>query len=211
MSQLQQDEEPILWAKKAVRERTSRKGGRRVLTRFPQTARNQQGVKRRWVKMVDAFGNVCRCVLTNAAADLNIDGPYAQKMKAKWRHLGWFPLAKCPLALVAVGDLSRSQLDESLHKQKPCESGAYSESKPCKHALAEIELRRAVQDEELAERLPKLKDLAEQMRDQAEEQATQNQELVKGMADAFKEALSGMSQQPESSASPGDQSETTTK
>src|SRR5690606_8925713 len=108
---------------------------------------------------------------------------------AKWRALGWFQLGRCPVALAMAGELSFEHLDESLRKATPCEPGTYSEKKPCKHTLLEVAGRQRVQGEEMASRLPKLKRLDEQLAEANKAQAQNNQELVAGLAGAFKEAL----------------------
>lgn len=185
------EEEPIHWAVRGGlgREKAIRKDGKRSMIKYPQTARNSLGVKRRWELMVDGAGNTVRAVLTNASADLNTSGPYAQRMRAKWKAFGWFPVARCPLALVAVDELHTDFIDESIIDDKACKPGTYSESRPCEHTLAEIKSRRAAHKADMDERMPKYKDLAEQMADQNAVQVEQNQELVNGIAGAFTEAL----------------------
>jgi hypothetical protein len=184
------DEDPILWAENAIRESKRRVNGRIIVERFPQTdpelAKN--GV-RTWAKLVDGAGNVVSAPLTNGAADLDIGGNNAQRMRAKWRREGWFPYGKCPIALVMSLEMSRSSLDESLHGQTPCQPGTYSERDPCPHTVAEVGLRQRMQAQIMAERLPKLNDLADQLVDVQKEQAQQNKQLVADMASVVREAV----------------------
>lgn len=113
----------------------------------------------RWISMVKTDGNTVFYVITCGAGDDNPDSDYARERKQKARALGWFPIASCPIALVANGELTRDHfVDRSMADAHPCEHGTYSIAKPCKHALAEKAARIAAHNAVETERAGAYKD-----------------------------------------------------
>ncbi len=182
---MRRDEEPCVWADEVFRQAAPRRvNGRKVVERFPQTAGNGT-LGRRWEKIVDPAGNVVNAPVTTAGSLFDSDDPGSRYIRRKHAALGFFALAKCPVALVAAGELAREAIDESLWKEQPCERGTYSNAKPCPHTVREIELRQAAQKSEWEQRSRKI---------QAEEDAAQiardeRNELLKGFGEVMTETL----------------------
>lgn len=166
--------EPIFWLTtsenaKAQRERTRKVNGRLITEKVPQHGHHgdyesktkAKGV--RYINVVRHEGHVVSMCLTNAAAHLDASGPYANYIRSKARHLGWYPAGACPAALFASGELRDDDVvsDEVKHG-KPCASDAgHNQHRPCKHDLAERAARTKLWNEIQAERMASFKTDAE--------------------------------------------------
>lgn len=151
------EREPVMWTStrpdynKSDRERQYLRDGRVITERIPQTGSqgeydNRTPIThvRRWLPMINHGGHQVSTVFTNAAADLNNAGPFAQYQWAMIRALGWFWSGACPVALLAAGELAPTAMaDQSLLQERPCRPGTYSEREPCKHAKSETAARMA--------------------------------------------------------------------
>ena len=130
---------------KADRERSHVKNGRLVIERIPQTGSqgeydNRQPITsvRRWLPMLNHGGHEVPVVFTNAAADLNNTGPFAQYQWAMTRAMGWFWIGACPVALASSGELrTHMVVDQAILDDQPCALGTYGETNPCKHVASE--------------------------------------------------------------------------
>lgn len=189
------DREPIFWTStrpgynKRDRERVSFVDGEQRVERVPQRGhqgdyenrRPARGV--RSVRVVRHEGHIIEMVVTNGAAHLDPHTEWGQYQFAKARFHGWFQLGSCPLARVAAGELSPSHFRaQSILKDRPCAPGTCSEKEPCKHALAEIEARRAAQAKANAELERKYAGAAER---QIEAQREQTAALVEALTSAL--------------------------
>jgi len=175
------DHEPIRWvnARGAYSgvTHTRFENGRKITERLPQRGHvgewgshnPMRGI--RDVRVVRHDGHVVNAVLTNGAAHNDDSTEWAQSQRAKIRYFGWYPIGACPLALLLTGNLKRSNfVDQSLLGDKPCEHGTYSESKPCKHALAEERARKALNVENQNEIIRNYKDTGEKTLEATREQ-----------------------------------------
>lgn len=132
--------------------------GNGVVEKLPNTAPPPEGHELkgrrvvRWVKMVSAEGHILRCPLTPASSDYNVNAPYGQAMRAKWRNLGWIPYGECPIASREVIK-DKLLVAENREFGTPCEPGTFDNGEGkfakgcCKHVAAEIEARRKRNDE----------------------------------------------------------------
>lgn len=189
--------EAILWGNIAKREHERVANGRLIKERVPQTATfgdydSPKAAMRRWRSVVDANGNDVRVVITTAAADIDVDGPYARRMRLKWRYHGWFEKAACPVALYLNGDLYENHLVDAntladAHERRACAPGAHSDGNPCPHVVAEMAARRAKSAAYDAERQKNFKSETEKL---LEGQARNNEDLLKGLLGTVTKAVS---------------------
>lgn len=203
------DREPIFWSTTQSgyntkdRERDIVVAGRRIKERFPQRGHDgdyedkklARHANQRFVRVVRHEGHITPLVLTNAAAHLDTNTDFAGYQKAKMRHFGWFALGMCPLALLAMGDLSTDHFaDQSLVKQAPCAPRTYSEAEPCPHCKAETTARRALNAEIELERNASYKDSTEKLidaqREQTNAQREHNNTMLAGLTEAIKSSKS---------------------
>lgn len=128
------------------------RNGKAVRVKHPQAGHQgdydavirMRGEGQRWITVVNSQGNVIYYVLTNGAADMNPNSEYAIDRRRKAKFFGWYPVGQCPVALLAAGEMRRGHFaDRALLNEQPCQPGTYSIGKPCKHALAERDARRA--------------------------------------------------------------------
>lgn len=118
--------------------------GELIVERIPATSPNKAKLKR-WVHMLDANGNDKRVPLTTGASNINPRGKYAERKMAMMMAKGWFPFGKCPLALVAVGELKPGWIPDDILEQTPCPPGRHNNLNPCPHTRAIKDLRLARQ------------------------------------------------------------------
>lgn len=185
MSDFDPSREPVFWTSTLPgyndrdRTRVRFEAGKKIVERIPQRGhmgdyenrRPARGV--RSVRTVRHDGHVIDHVLTCGAAHLDHTTSYGQYQQAKGRHFGWYPLASCPIALLAIGSIQRDHFhDQSLLGDQPCPPGSCSEKSPCKHALAELEARRKTRAIEAADLQARFRDPAEKMVDAQREQTT---------------------------------------
>ena len=179
-------EEAIVWADEVQRETVRRENGRKIVEKFPQSAR---GRGRRWEKVVDKAGNIINSPTTNCGSLFDLDDPAARDIRRKQRALGMFPLRSCPVALVMAGEMGRFSIDSKLHEELPCEPGSYNERKPCKHALQEAELRRVAHNEEMSQRIARIRTDEEKLEDMAKLSQEQTAKLVEGFGSVVAKAM----------------------
>lgn len=178
------DRELIFWATTAPggntrdREKVVMKEGRKVRLRHPQRGHvgdyddRRTAPFQRFVNVVRHEGHVTALTLTNAAAHADLSTPYAEMMRAKARHFGWYPLGSCPCAGIMSGEFSRDAFVlEEVRKGQPCERGTYNEANPCKHALAERDARQKQHAGDEKERMSAFKDSTERMIEAGQAQA----------------------------------------
>jgi hypothetical protein len=189
-----QQREPIMWVNASQAnyrgaERSKMVNGRKVTERVPargfdgdpDAKRPARGV--RSVRLVRHEGHIVDMVLTNGAAHLDPNTEWGQYQKAKARFMGWFPLGSCPCALLTTGEMTADHMvDRATARELPCAPGSYSEQAPCKHALAEIDARRA-------QCLVDTKDREHTFRDAGERQidaiGKQTEAIVQAVGDAL--------------------------
>jgi hypothetical protein len=101
----------------------------------------------RFVVCVRHDGHVVAITLTNASADLNLTSGYANYVRMKARSLGWFPfVACCPVRELKAKRLRRDRVraPELLARgAKVCSPERLKSDRPCPHAIAERDARRA--------------------------------------------------------------------
>ncbi len=196
--------EAILWGNIAKRdhERIGERG-RRIVEKVPQTATfgesgSPTAAPTRWRSVVDPYGNDVRVVITTAAADIDVDGPYARRMRQKWRFYGWYEKGLCPCALYLNGDLHENHFVSAsvlaaAKAQQACAPGSYSVRKPCAHSIEEMNARKVQNAEQTAQRMRGFKSESDRM---IEANAKNSQEIVTGvagaMAGALKDAVAAM-------------------
>ncbi len=141
------------------------KAGRPMIERLPalghdgtdiHNMRKMRGVKR-YTTYLRHDGHEVSIPLTNAAAHVPAeDTSYARDRQLKARHLGWVEQGKCPLIMLASGDLLPEQIESSELMAKgaaPCHPKDVGADKPpCEHYLAEQRARRLKNDQRTAER-----------------------------------------------------------
>jgi len=122
--------------------------GKRIVEKIPRTAQDPRrpGARlRRWVRMLDSYGNDVFAVLTTAAAEAVPEGKYANTQRRKFRKHGWFPFGQCPIALLSTGQLRKSALlTQWKDGERPCDPNKCDGEHPCKHAVAEQVARQDV-------------------------------------------------------------------
>lgn len=189
--------EAILWGNIAKRDHERVVGGRRIVEKVPQTATfgdydSPKAAPRRWRAVIDANGNDVRVVITTAASDIDVDGPYARRMRLKWRYHGWFEKAACPVALYLNGDLYENHLVSEkvladATDRRACPPGAHSDANPCPHTVAEMETRRTLSAAKDVERQKNFKTETEKL---LEGQARNNDQLLHGLLGHVTKAVS---------------------
>jgi hypothetical protein len=101
----------------------------------------------RYVVCVRHDGNVAAIVMTNGAADLDLSSGYANYVRMKARALGWFPFVGCcPVRELKARRLRRDRVraPELLARTaKVCSAERLKSERPCPHAIAERDARRA--------------------------------------------------------------------
>lgn len=189
------EREPIFWtstnagANQRERERVRFEGGEKIVERVPQRGhqgdyedkRPAKGV--RSVRVVRIDGHSVDHHLTTAAAMLDPTTSMGQYQVAKMRHLGWFPIGRCPCALLTTGELQAGHIvDQKVAKDRPCDPGTYNEKKPCKHSLAEQLARQSLHGTKEAKRMAGFKDPTAQL---VESSQAQTAAIVGAITDAL--------------------------
>lgn len=173
------DEEPCVWGDTIRQAAPRRVNGEIIVERFPQSAGN--GVfGRRWEKTVDPSGTVVNSPITTSGSIFDSDDPSSRLIRRKFAALGFFPLRRCPVALVMSGEMDPLQLDESLRQETPCKPGSYGEKSPCPHTLREIKMRSERHAKAMKSRIAKLEEA-----DAGEIAAKNTKDLVNGITEAF--------------------------
>lgn len=187
------DREPIFWTttrpgyNQRDRERVRHENGQKIVERVPQVGhqgtyeqKTKARVLRYWT-VVKHDGHVIPYVLSSGAADASQS--MVPERRAKMRYHGWYPISACPCALLATGDLKRGHfVDQLVAAERPCEPGSYNEEKPCKHAIAERDARRAQHTAKEAERMKNFRDPTERLIEANREQTTA---VVAGVVEAI--------------------------
>ena len=157
--------EPIFWTstipnysdKDRVFERME--NGKRIRERIPQRGHVGEydnytmanGI--RFIRVIRHDGHIVDSVLTNGAAHTDHTSPYGQFIQMKHRKLGWFGIAECPCALVMAGHFSPDVLAFAGNRDaQPCDPGALKPGQMCTHAKAELNARRGIHNEVMAEK-----------------------------------------------------------
>ena len=171
------EHEPIMWVNASQRNyvgatRTRVVGSKKTTERVPargvigEPGKSSHARGVRSVRVVRHEGHIIDMVLTNGAAHLDPNTEWGQYQKAKARFHGWFPVGACPCALRGTGEMQPDHFaDSTLATELSCQPGTYSEQAPCKHALAEIEARRAQSLVETKEREHTFRDAGERQID----------------------------------------------
>lgn len=147
-------------------------------------------------------GHTVELLLTNAAAHLDPSGPYGNYQRAKARKLGWYLAGTCPVAMLASGELSRTQVaceENRSPKATACPPKSCSKAEPCKHDLAERAARTVRWNKKQAERLAGFRSDAERY---AEQVAKSNKELVVDVANAVAAKVASAVQPPAEARQP---------
>jgi hypothetical protein len=172
------------------REREHVVAGKRIKERFPQHGHEgsydsrKRARGQRFIRVVRHDGHVVPLVLTNAAAHLDPTTPFGNYQRAKMRHLGWFPLGSCPLAMLATSQVTPEQfVNQAMLKDAPCAPGSYTEAKPCPHCAAETVARQKAHAEFEVGEMAKFKDPTEKLVEAGREQT---QAIVGAITDALK-------------------------
>lgn len=190
---LVQEGEPIVWAGQMITQKTRWEGEgenrRKIVEQFPQSADNGRTWGRRWALAIDPAGNEVSSPLTSAGAIFNPEDQSARAIARKRRDAGFFLLRQCPVALLGTGELKKEHLHPRLWQESACEAGTYSEKHPCPHARFEAKRRMQEHNLQMAQRLPKMATLEDQLAKAHENNQAQTRELVQGMASAFTEVV----------------------
>jgi hypothetical protein len=141
------------------------KAGRPMIERLPALGHDGTDIhnmrKMRGVKRYSTFlrhdGHEVSIPLTNAAAHVPAeDTSYARDRYLKARHFGWIEQGKCPLIMVASGDLLPELVESADLMAKgaqPCHPADIGADKPpCEHYLAEKRARKLKNDQRHSER-----------------------------------------------------------
>jgi len=180
------------------------KAGRPMVERLPalghdgtdiHNMRKMRGVKR-YATYLRHDGHEVAIPLTNAAAHVPAeDTSYARDRQLKARYLGWIEQGKCPLIMLASGDLLPEHLESAELMAKgaaPCHpKDVGGDNPPCEHYLAEKRARQAKNNLRNAER--------EQAHESEQTKHTKALEVMTGkVAEAVVVAMAG---KPEAKAS----------
>ena len=122
--------------------------GKRIVEKIPRTAQDPKrpGLKlRRWIRMLDSYGNDVFAVMTTAAAEVAPEGKYANDQRRKFKKKGWYPFGQCPVGLVMTGQLDASKMISEWGKnERACDPKSCNGENPCKHSIAEQVARQEV-------------------------------------------------------------------
>lgn len=151
------DEEPCVWAGETYRETRRRENGLLITERYPQSAGNGRFGKR-WERLVDPAGNILNAATSNAGSNFDPDDGAARYLRRKYTAMGFFPLRRCPVALVMAGEMNSLAIDQSLLNERPCDPTSHNDKRPCPHALQEIECRKRAQVVSMGGRLLRLRE-----------------------------------------------------
>lgn len=141
------------------------KAGRPMIERLPglghdgtdiHNMRKMRGVKR-YAMYLRHDGHEAPIVLTNAPAHVPAeDTSYARDRQLKARYFGWIEQGKCPMIMLASGELLPEQIEAAELMAKgatPCHPADIGADKPpCEHYLAEKRARQLKNNTRNAER-----------------------------------------------------------